>query len=178
MSYSNKGGSNEPRINQQIRADQVRLIDNQGEMLGVFSLPQALKKALEASLDLVEIVPNAKPPVCKIMDFGKYKYEAQKKAHDAKKKQKIVSLKEVKLRPNIDTHDLHIKIKQARKFIEHGDKVKFSLRFRGREITHKELGLQVINSVKEQIADIAKVEVEPKFEGMQVVMVVGPESQK
>ena len=173
MSY-NKSRDKGPRINQHIRAEEVRLIDSQGEMLGIFPLSDAQEKAKEARLDLVEIVPNAKPPVCKIMDFGKYKYEAQKRAHDAKKKQKTVSLKEVKLRPNIDTHDLDIKINRARKFLEDGNKVKFSMRFRGREITHKELGLAVINTVKEKIDDLAKVEVEPKFEGMLVTMVVGP----
>lgn len=173
MSY-NKGGGKGPRVNQHIRANEVRLIDSEGEMLGVFSLEDAQKKALEAKLDLVEIVPNAEPPVCKIMDYGKYKYEAQKRAHDARKKQKTVSLKEVKLRPNIDTHDLEIKINRARKFLENGDKVKFSMRFRGREITHKELGLAVINTVKEKLDDIARIEVEPKFEGMLVIMVVGP----
>lgn len=173
MSY-NKGRDKGPRVNLFIRAETVRLIDDQGEMLGVVKLADAQAKAKDAKLDLVEIVPNAEPPVCKIMDYGKYKYEAQKKSHDSRKKQKTVSLKEVKLRPNIDTHDLDIKINRARKFIESGDKVKFSLRYRGREITHKEYGLKVINTIKEKMDDIAKVEVEPKFEGMLVLMVIGP----
>lgn len=173
MSY-NKSKGNQPNVNQHIKAPEVRLVDSEGEMLGVVPLSDALDKAKAAKLDLVEIVPNAKPPVCKIMDYGKYKFEAQKKAHAARKKQKTVAIKEVKLRPNIDTHDLDIKIKRARKFLEAGDKVKFSLRFRGREITHKELGLEVIGSVRERVEDLAKVEFEPKFEGMQVIMVVSP----
>lgn len=173
MSY-NKSKGNQPNVKQHIRASEVRLVDSNGEMLGVFPLNDAIEKAKAAKLDLVEIVPNAEPPVCKIMDYGKYKFDAQKKAHAARKKQKTAAIKEIKLRPNIDTHDLDIKIKAARKFLEHGDKVKFSLRYRGREITHKELGLEVINNVRERIEDIAKVEFEPKFEGMQVIMVVSP----
>ena len=173
MSYSKSKGS-QPNVNQHIRVDKVRLIDSEGEMLGVVLLSEALEKAKAVKLDLVEIVPNSTPPVCKIMDYGKYKFDAQKKAHDARKKQKVVALKEVKLRPNIDVHDLGIKINRAKKFIENGDKVKFSLRFRGREITHKELGLAVINNIKEQLDEVAKIEVEPKFEGMLVIMVMGP----
>ena len=177
MSY-NKSRANEPRTNQFIQAAEVRLIDDKGEMLGVFPLEDARKRAAAVKLDLVEIVPGAEPPVCKIMDYGKYKFEAQKKQHASKKKQKTVQLKEVKLRPNIDTHDLNIKINRAKKFLENGDKVKFSMRFRGREITHKELGLKVITIIKEQLEELCKVELEPKFEGMLVIMVVAPINAK
>lgn len=171
---SQKGRSDEPRINQGIRAPEVRLIDKSGEMIGVYSVADALKKAEIAGVDLVEIVPNSKPPVCKIMDYGKFKYEAQKKAHDARKKQKVIVLKEIKLRPTIDKNDLEIKTRNAIKFLEEGDKVKVSLRFRGREITHKEVGLKVIGEVREALEPYGKIESEPRFEGMQVVMILGP----
>lgn len=173
MSF-NKSGHDEPRINQAIRSPEVRVINFDGEMIGIFSVPDALRKAQSAGYDLVEIVPNAKPPVCKIMDYGKYKYEAQKKAHEARKKQKVVVLKEIKIRPNIDKHDLGIKLKSAKSFLEEGDKVKFSMRFRGREISHKEIGLQVIEQVKTTLADDSRIEQEPKFEGMQVIMILAP----
>lgn len=173
MSF-NKSSHDEPRINHAIRAPEIRVINYDGEMIGLFSVPDALKKAQQAGYDLVEIVPNAKPPVCKIMDYGKYKYEAQKKAHEARKKQKVIVLKEIKLRPNIDKNDLDIKIRNAKRFLEDGDKVKFSMRFRGREISHKEIGLQVIEGVKATLAEDSRIEQEPRFEGMQVVMILGP----
>lgn len=174
MSF-NKSSHDEPRINQQIRATEIRLINFDGEMVGVSTVADALQKAQAASLDLVEIVPNAKPPVCKIMDYGKYKYEAQKKAHEARKKQKVVVLKEIKIRPNIDANDLDIKIRNAKRFLEEGDKVKFSMRFRGREISHKEIGLKVIEEVKATLAGYSRMEQEPRFEGMQVIMIMAPQ---
>lgn len=173
MSYQ-KSSSDEPRINGQIRVPEVRLINFDGEMIGVVTSLDALKRAQAAGLDLVEIVPNSKPPVCKIMDYGKYKYEAQKKAHEARKKQKVVVLKEVKIRPGIDKHDLEIKLRNAKGFLEEGDKVKFSMRFRGREISHKEIGLKVIDEVKAALAEHSRIELEPKFEGMQVIMIMAP----
>jgi translation initiation factor IF-3 len=173
MSFQ-KSSSDEPRINQQIRVPEVRLINFDGEMIGVFSAAEAFRKAQDAGYDLVEIVPNAKPPVCKIMDYGKYKYEAQKKAHEARKKQKVVVLKEIKIRPNIDENDLEIKIRNAKRFLEEGDKVKFSMRFRGREISHKEIGLQVIERVKTTLAEDSRMEQDARFEGMQVIMILAP----
>lgn len=147
-------------------------------MVGVVSIDDAIRAAERAGLDLVEISPNASPPVCKILDFGKYKYELQKKAQEAKKKQVIVQIKELKIRPMIDEHDLLVKLKAARKFITAGDKVKFTLRFRGREMAHMELGMKVLHRIREELTDIAKVESEPKTEGRQVMMVVGPLAQK
>lgn len=163
-----------PRMNREITAREVRLVDAAGEMLGVLPTDEALRKAKDAGLDLVEISPNAEPPVCKILDYGKFKYQQQKKASEAKKKQKTVALKEVKLRPGIESHDFEVKMKQAHKFIDSGDKVKFSMRFRGREISHKEIGMAVLDRVKENLGDKIKIENQPKFEGRQVVMVVAP----
>lgn len=147
-------------------------------MAGVFGIKQAIEKAMEAGLDLVEISPNAEPPVCKILDYGKYKYEQQKKAAEAKKKQKTVDVKEIKLRPTIEDHDYGVKLKAARKFLEGGDKVKVTLRFRGREMAHMELGLDVLNRMKDDLLDIGKVDQEPKSEGRQVMMVMSPETAK
>ncbi len=173
MSY-NKGGD-EPRVNKAINSAEVRLIDGfSGDVVGVLPIQRAIQYAEDLGVDLVEIVPNATPPVCKAMDYGKYKYEKQKKLHEARKKQKTISLKEVKLRPNIDTNDLSIKLKRAIKFLEEGDKVKISMRFRGREMAHKEIGMEVISSVREQLEEHGKIEVEPKSEGMQVMMVFCP----
>lgn len=154
----------------------MRLIDQEGEMLGVFGTKQAVEKALEAGLDLVEISPNAEPPVCKILDYGKYKYEQQKKASEAKKKQVTVNVKEIKLRPAIGDHDYQVKLKAARKFIEQGDKLKVSLRFRGREMAHMQLGMEVVQRMKEDLADIAKVDQEAKTEGRQIMMMMSPDT--
>lgn len=152
----------------------MRLIGADGEMIGVVSIRVALDAAQEAGLDLLEISPNAEPPVCKVADFGKYRYELQKKAAAARKNQKVVALKELKIRPGIEEHDLQVKLRNARRFIEEGDKVKFSMRFRGREGDHKEFGFQVLKRIKEELSMIAKVEQEPKFEGGQVIMLIGP----
>lgn len=167
-----KPKSDEPRVGRQISADKIRLIGADGEMVGVVTVREGMRLAEEAGLDLVEISPGAEPPVCKILDYGKYKYQAQKKQQEAKKKQKIIQIKEIKLRPAIDPHDLEIKLRAAGKFLDEGDKVKFTLRFRGREMAHQELGLRVLHKVKEVLADKIKVEHEPSFEGRQVVMVV------
>ncbi len=169
-----KSRGDEPRINQQITALRIRLIDATGEMAGVFTVPDAIRKAEMAGLDLVEIVPTADPPVCKIMDFGKYKYEVQKKAHEARKKQKVIVVKEIKLRPTIDKNDLEIKMRNAIKFLEEGDKVKVSLRYRGREMTHQELGMNIIQRVQEILADHCRVEQPPRMEGSQLTLIVGP----
>jgi translation initiation factor IF-3 len=164
-----------PKLNGAIRAREVRLIDESGQNVGVVSRFEALAKAEEAGLDLVEISPEANPPVCKILDFGKYKYQEQKKAAEARKNQKIVEIKEVKMRPGIDDHDYDVKIRSIRRFFEEGDKVKITLRFRGREMAHQELGMAVLNRVKSDLGETAKVEAEPRFEGRnQVVMVISP----
>lgn len=152
----------------------VRLVDANGEMVGVVSLRDALYAAEEAGLDLVEVSPNADPPVCKILDYGKYKYEAQKKANEARKKQKIIEVKEIKLRPNIDEHDYEIKMKAMRRFLEEGDKVKVTMRFRGREMAHQDIGMNVLVKVREALDDLGKVEQMPKLEGKQMIMVLAP----
>ena len=164
----------EPRVNREINSTSIRLVDQNGEMVGVVSFNEGLALAERAGLDLVEISPNAVPPVCKILDYGKYRYEIQKKAHDARKKQKIVVVKEIKLRPMIDKHDLEIKIRNAKSFLEEGDKVRITLRFRGREMDHSELGMKVINQVQAGLADYAKIEQYPRIEGKQIAMMVGP----
>jgi translation initiation factor IF-3 len=163
-----------PRINEEIRVREVQLIDQNGQNLGPVGIETALQKSQEAGLDLVEIAPNSSPPVCKILDYGKYKYQAQKKAAEARKKQKIVEVKEIKLRPMIDDHDYDVKMRSMQRFFEEGDKVKVTLRFRGREMAHQELGYQLLNRVKDDTLKIAKVEQEPRFEGRQVVMVLAP----
>lgn len=160
------------RINEDIRADKIRLIDDAGEMRGVMSVREALILAEEAGLDLVEVSPNADPPVCKILDFGKFKYEQQKKAAEARKKQKVIEVKEIKIRPTIEDHDYGVKLRSARKFLENGDKVKVTLRFRGREMSHQELGMDLLRRMKADLADVSKVEQEPKMEGRQVMMVL------
>ena len=163
-----------PRINDEIRVPQVRLIDDAGEMIGVMSAREALIRAYDVGLDLVEISPNAVPPVCKILDYGKYKYEQQKKANEARKKQKVVEIKEIKVRPNIDDHDYDVKMKQMKNFIGEGDKVKVTLRFRGREMAHQELGVKVLERIRNDLTELVKVEQMPKLENRQMVMVVSP----
>jgi len=161
-------------VNRQIRVPEIRLIDQDGNNVGVVDPNDAVTMAEEAGLDLVEISPNAKPPVCKIMDFGKFKYEQQKKAAEAKKKQKVIDVKEVKFRPNIDTHDYDVKMRALTKFLGEGDKVKVTLRFRGREMAHQELGRELLNRVAEDIEDKGKVESMPRMEGRQMTMVIAP----
>lgn len=174
----NKSRENEPRVNEEINAASIRLIGANGDMLGIVPVKQALALADDAGLDLVEISPNAEPPVCKIMDFGKFKYEAQKKANEARKKQKVIEIKEIKMRPNIDTHDYDIKLRAVKKFIEGGDKVKFTLRFRGREMSHQEMGMKLMEQVKTDMAGLIRVENEPKLEGRQMIMVIAPAAAK
>jgi translation initiation factor IF-3 len=163
-----------PRINDQIESPSIRLIDQRGEMVGVVSLHQGLQMAYEAGLDLVEVSPNASPPVCKLLEFGKYKYEQQKKQNEQRKKQKVIQVKEIKMRPGIDDHDYDVKKRAMLRFLEEGDKVKITLRFRGREMVHQELGAQVLDRVKADLGDLAKVEAQPRMEGRQMTMVVAP----
>ncbi len=163
-----------PRINRDIRVREVQLIDAEGQNRGVVEILEALRLSEEDGLDLVEIVPNANPPVCKILDYGKYRFNEQKKAAEARKKQKVVELKEIKLRPGIDDHDYETKMKAVRRFFEEGDKVKFVLRFRGREMAHQELGFKVLERVKAETGPIAKIELEPSMEGRQMIMILAP----
>lgn len=150
------------------------MIDHEGANRGVVPTEEAMDIAMDAGLDLVEIQPNANPPVCKILDYGRYKYQAQKKAAEARKKQKTVEIKEIKMRPNIDTHDYEVKMKNMLRFFNDGDKVKVTLRFRGREMAHQDLGMKLLNKVREETSEIAKVESSPKLEGRQMVMVLAP----
>jgi translation initiation factor IF-3 len=163
-----------PRINEEIRAREVQLIDTTGDNKGAVPIETALSMAEAAGLDLVEIAPNSSPPVCKILDYGKYKFQAQKKAAEARKKQKVVEVKEIKLRPMIDDHDYDVKMRSMKRFFEEGDKVKITLRFRGREMAHQELGYKLLNRVKEDTGSFAKIESEPRFEGRQMVMMLAP----
>ena len=163
-----------PRANNRINSPEVQVIASNGENLGILNTNQAIAMAKEEGLDLIEIAPKANPPVCKIIDMGKFKYNAQKKANKAKKKQKIVSLKEIKLRPVTGTHDYDFKVKNAKKFIIKGDKVKFTIRFKGRELQHSHLGNELMNKIKEDMKDIGKVELDPKFDGKQMIMVIQP----
>jgi len=163
-----------PKSNNRIISPEVQVIGNDGENLGILNTNEAISMAKEKGLDLIEIAPNAKPPVCKIIDMGKYKYEAQKKANKAKKKQKIVLLKEIKLRPVTEVHDYQFKIKNAKKFISKGDKVKFTIRFKGRELQHSHLGKELMDKIKIDMKEIGKVELNPKFEGKQMIMVIQP----
>jgi translation initiation factor IF-3 len=165
-----------PRVNTQIRADKIRLIGADGEMIGVVTVREALISAQEAGLDLIEISPNADPPVCKISDFGKYRYEMQKKEAAARKNQKIVLTKELKIRPNIEEHDFQVKVRSAKRFIDEGDKVRFTMQFRGREFEHKEIGIAVLGRMRTELADYAKIEQEPRFEGGQMIMIVVPKT--
>lgn len=166
--------NNLPRANRDIRAEQVRLVAENGDMIGVVSFDEAMQKAKAANLDLVAISPNVNPPVCKILDFGKFKYEAKKRSQDSKKKQKTISLKEVKFRPNIGQNDFDVKLKSIFKFLSHGDKVKVSLWFRGREITHNEVGKELFDRVIERVGEEGKLELEPKMEGKQMMMIFVP----
>ena len=163
-----------PRINEDIRVPAVQLIDDKGENHGTVPIERAVQLAQEAGLDLVEISPNQDPPVAKILDYGRFKYQAQKKATEARKKQKTIEIKEIKMRPNIDVHDYQVKMRSVRRFFEEGDKVKVTLRFRGREMAHQELGMRLLDRVKEETAPIAKVEAEPRLEGRQMTMVLAP----
>jgi translation initiation factor IF-3 len=163
-----------PRVNDEITAASIRLVDERGQMAGVVSLRDALDRAAEAGLDLVEIAPTAAPPVCKILDYGKFKYEEQKKKNEARKKQKVIEIKEIKLRPTIDDNDYKIKMRAMHRFLEEGDKVKVTLRFRGRELAHQDLGMAVLIRVRDDLDPVAKVEQMPKMEGRQMVMVVAP----
>ncbi|KHK89958.1 translation initiation factor IF-3 [Novosphingobium malaysiense] len=163
-----------PRYNQFIQADKVRVIDENGENLGVMYTRQAIEEAADVGLDLVEVSPNADPPVCKFLDVGKYRYEAQKKANAARKTQKTQEIKEIKMRPNIDDHDYETKMRNVHRFIGDGDKVKVTLRFRGRELSHQQLGMNLLRRVQEDVAEIAKVEAYPRMEGRQMLMVLAP----
>ena len=163
-----------PRVNDDIAVLRVRLVDERGNMVGIVGRNEALAMASDAGLDLVEVAPNADPPVCKILDFGKFKYEEQKKKNEARKKQKIIEVKEIKLRPSIDDHDYDVKMRSMVKFIDEGDKVKVTMRFRGRELAHQELGMDVLVRVKGDLEEIAKVEQMPRMEGRQMTMVMSP----
>ena len=163
-----------PRVNEEIRSAQVRLIDQDGEMQGVMSARDAMLRAFAVGLDLLEISPNADPPVCKILDFGKYKYELQKKRNEAKKKQKVIEIKEIKVRPNIDENDYQVKMRAMKSFIEEGDKVKVTLRFRGREMAHQDIGIRVLERIRAELDAATKVEQMPRLENRQMVMVLSP----
>ena len=163
-----------PRFNAMISSDKVRVIDENGENLGVMYTREAIEQAAEVGLDLVEVSPNADPPVCKFLDVGKFRYEAQKKANIARKTQKTQEIKEIKMRPNIDDHDYDVKMRNVVKFIGEGDKVKMTLRFRGRELSHQQLGMNLLKRVQDDVAEIAKVEAWPRMEGRQMLMVLSP----
>jgi len=163
-----------PKANERIRALQVQVISSEGKNLGTLSTREAINLAKQEGLDLIEISPNANPPVCKIIDIGKYKYDQQKKAHKAKKKQKVMNLKEIKLRPVTEIHDYNFKIKNAQKFLTKGDKVKFTVQFRGREMQHTNLGYDLMKRITDDIASLGKIEVKPKFEGRQIIMIIQP----
>ena len=163
-----------PKSNNRITAPEVQVIGSDGDNIGILNTNEAISMAKEQGLDLIEIAPNAKPPVCKIIDMGKFKYDAQKKANVAKKKQKIVLLKEIKMRPVTETHDYDFKVKNAKKFIGKGDKVKFTIRFKGRELQHSHLGRELMDKIKNDMQDIGKVELHPKFDGKQMIMVIQP----
>ena len=163
-----------PKTNHDIVARLVRLVGADGEMLGVYKLDDALREADRAGLDLVEVSPNAEPPVCKILDYGRFKYEAQKKKNEARKKQKVIEVKEIKLRPAIEQHDYDVKMRAVRKFLGEGDKVKVTLRFRGREMAHQDLGVKVLERVRDDLGEEVKIELAPKMEGRQMIMVMAP----
>jgi translation initiation factor IF-3 len=163
-----------PRVNEEIRVPQVRLIDQDGEMQGVLTTREAMLRAYSVGLDLVEISPNAEPPVAKILDFGKFKYEQQKKKNEAKKKQKVIEIKEIKVRPNIDENDYQVKMRAMKSFIEEGDKVKVTLRFRGREMAHQDIGVRVLERIRTEMDQTSKVEQMPRMENRQMVMVLSP----
>ncbi|MEO0392379.1 MAG: translation initiation factor IF-3 [Pseudomonadota bacterium] len=163
-----------PRVNDMINVPKVRLVGADGEMVGVVDLEEALRAADEAGMDLVEIADKADPPVVKVLDYGKFRYEQQKRQNEARKKQKVIDVKEIKVRPNIDSHDYEVKMRNARRFIDSGDKVKVTLRFRGREMAHQDLGMQVLERIRDDLDEIAKVEQMPKMEGRQAIMVLQP----
>ena len=163
-----------PRVNEEIRVPQVRLIDQDGEMQGVMSTREALQRAFSLGLDLAEISPNADPPVAKILDYGKFKYEQQKKKNEAKKKQRVIEIKEVKVRPNIDENDYQVKMRAMKSFIEEGDKVKVTLRFRGREMAHQDIGIKVLERIRNELETQTKVEQMPRLENRQMIMVLSP----
>ena len=163
-----------PRVNEEIRVPSVRLIDQEGEMQGVMTTRDAMQRAFSVGLDLLEISPNAEPPVVKILDYGKFKYEQQKKKNEARKKQKVIEIKEVKVRPNIDENDYQVKMRAMRSFIEEGDKVKVTLRFRGREMAHQDLGVKVLERIRGDMDERAKVEQMPRMENRQMIMVLSP----
>ncbi|SEH53495.1 translation initiation factor IF-3 [Magnetospirillum fulvum] len=166
--------SDGPRVNREIDVRSIRLVGADGEMIGVVTLREGLLMAEEAGLDLVEVSPNADPPVCKILDFGKFKYEAQKKKNEARKKQKVIEVKEIKLRPNIDENDYGVKMRSMKKFLDEGDKVKVTMRFRGRELAHQDIGMKLLEQVRDDLETLGKVEQVPKMEGRQMVMVIAP----
>ena len=172
--FQRRTKSRGPRSNNRITSPEVQVITNDGDNLGILNTNEAISKAKEEGLDLIEIAPKARPPVCKIMDMGKYKYDAQKKANKAKKKQKKVELKEIKLRPVTEIHDYSFKIKNAQKFISKGDKVKFTIKFRGRELRHSHLGNELMEKIKQDMQEIGRVELQPKFDGKQMIMVIQP----
>jgi translation initiation factor IF-3 len=163
-----------PRMNEDIRVPEVRLIDQNGQNVGVTATSVAMARAVEAGLDLVEISPDSNPPVAKILDYGKFKYQEQKKAAEARKRQKVVEIKEIKMRPSIDDHDYDVKMRSMKRFFDEGDKVKVTMRFRGREMAHTELGMLLLDRVRADTGEIAKVELEPRLEGRQMVMVLAP----
>jgi translation initiation factor IF-3 len=163
-----------PKSNNRINSPEVQVIASSGENLGILNTNEAISMAKEEGLDLIEIAPNARPPVCKIIDIGKYKYDAQKKANQAKKKQKKIEVKEIKLRPVTETHDYQFKIKNAQKFISKGDKVKFTIRFKGRELQHSHLGQELMAKIKVDMQEVGKVELDPRFDGKQIIMVIQP----
>ena len=163
-----------PRSNNRISSPEVQVIGSDGDNLGILNTNEAISMAKEQGLDLIEIAPNAKPPVCKIIDMGKFKYDAQKKANVARKKQKVVLVKEIKMRPVTETHDYEFKVKNAKKFIGKGDKVKFTIRFKGRELQHSHLGKELMNKIKIDMQDVGKVELDSKFDGKQMIMVIQP----
>ncbi len=172
--FQRKNKTKGPRSNERISSPEVQVINFDGSNLGILNLKDAIIKAKQENLDLIEIAPNARPPVCKIMDMGKYKYDLQKKLNKAKKKQKKIELKEIKLRPVTEVHDYTFKIKNAQKFLSKGDKVKFTIRFKGREMQHAKLGNELMDKIKSDMEDIGKVELQPKFDGKQMIMVIQP----
>lgn len=178
MAFQNKKRDSGPRTNEQITASEVRVISSSGAQLGIISIREALNHAEDEGFDLVEVSPDAKPPVCKIIDYGKLKYREQKSKKEAKKKQKTIDVKEIKLRPGIDTHDYQVKIKALKKFIEGGNKVKVSMRFRGREMEHQNLGFDLLKKLTDEVAEYAKVEIPPKGEGKQILMILVPNTEK
>ena len=174
MNKSNRTFSRGPAVNESISSSEVRVISENGDMLGVLKIEDAIKKAFESGMDLVEVSPNASPPVCKIIDYGKYKYQLQKKLAEAKKKQKTFEVKEVKLRPGIEDHDYDVKLKSIHRFLSAGDKVKITLRFRGREMAYQQRGMEILKKLENAIELTAKVEQVPKLEGRQMTMVIAP----